>query len=142
MISFAEIRTRLLSDAGIAAQLGLHPASGDRAIRPDRLAQRDVLPAIEVALQSAQPQIDLGGDNSTWLCPVACVCVADTRADAQSLAEAVYDWLEAWSGATADGSVIAVEGGSTEYDADDLGDGSDRSQYTATVTVNIWYERA
>lgn len=138
----SDLRALFLADAGIAAVIGTNTKSGDKCIRPERLYESDVLPAIEIHVEDTATQNDLSGDSGTSNPVVVISSIANTQAGAEALRDAVSSKLEPFIGATATGHIGGVfhlkdRGAWQPYE-----DGSDEGEFVEESHFRIWYTRA
>lgn len=135
----ADLRTLLLADATIAGLIGTHEKSGDACIRPERLFEKDRLPAIEMHTEKDAAVNDLTGAGRERNVQMVLSCIGIRQSDAEGLAAEVRRVLEPFVGATTTGSLggiwwIAERGAWAPY-----GDGTDDGEFVQECTLKLWY---
>ena len=127
------IYTLLAADAGVGA------ICGDR-ISPHNRLQGTALPAVTYELVDLEPFQKLGGNAGLTAATVTITTIAETYADARSLAEAVFDALDGYAGTSA--SVVIQSCQYTTLVSTDagIGEGEEDLPFEFVVTFRIHYE--
>jgi len=133
----SELRTFLLADSSIANDVG-----GNR-IRPKRLKQNEILPAIRLNVVSGDEESHLNGISQKSQATVQVDCYADTSEAADALAEKVRLRLQSYRGLldTMYCSTIAISGG-LQQTPEPPNDGSDAWRDISTRDYRIHYQQA
>jgi hypothetical protein len=145
MLTTDEIRGVILSDEGLAAEVG-GSATGsgvDPAIRPGRLRQSDTLPGIVIQIDESQVVKSLDADADTIDQAVSLIVISGSMQSAELLAsqlEQFLDDIDAWNPRATDrGQVMAVDVLSVAGDTVPEGDGSDEARHAITIKTQWWY---
>ncbi|ADG70065.1 hypothetical protein Plim_4258 (plasmid) [Planctopirus limnophila DSM 3776] len=136
----AAMRGVLVAATGVANIVATNSTSNDKAIRPERLAQTDSYPAIEIQITSETHQEDLGGWDGTSDVEVTLFCVAETAQQAAALVKAVRQTLTSISNVSSvHGRIESVVLTDTEGSYEPEADGSDEGVYVKALSCSVWF---
>lgn len=139
------VRDFLLTRAAVTAIVATHPTASGPCIRPDRLHERDRLPAIVITVDEEEYQNDLSGKGGLARATLTISCMADSRRVSRQLAEAVRvngtnpgTGLAGYKG-TVSGVGIHAQLNSAQTAYASLDEKSDEGWYATEAVYEVWY---
>lgn len=145
MSLIADVIVKLRATTAVTDQIATNPKTSTKCIRPDRLAQSDPISesagGIEVTIDGQDYATDLSSSSKTSQVKLIIDCVSLSAALSNAIADAVEDALETWRGATAGGTVKAVDLIDRRSDWASNDDGSDSGDYVVELELSVIYTR-
>ncbi|TXI04212.1 MAG: hypothetical protein E6Q76_12790 [Rhizobium sp.] len=120
--------------------------TGTKAIRPDHLSQTDVLNAthggIEISTISTEFLSANDGSSKTGIYQLTISSIARGSVVANALADAIWDALEPFTGATEGGRIESVVMNDRREEWATLDDGTDTGEYVVEQDLSVFYRRS
>lgn len=126
------IRAYLLTKTAITNLVGTR-------IRPDKLHQSDVRPAIVYEITEEESQTDLDGDGGLVKATVTFSCEAEVRSTARQLCEELRKVLAGYSGPAGEETIDAAIVGKLKSGFVAAEEDGDKGYYVFERVVTVWY---